>query len=187
MIKHTEIIFRKLVDPQLRDSLQTDIRSFEQMGADDEGHSEVDQQKNCIPRTLPNELASILSRAGITAPSTAHLPANTTIHGLTFSTYSQHKGNSSVILTDSTPAHIQHIIRLPAHPKISYLVIRRFKPSTRHYDPYLQHPLLRAALWDAQLLEMELVTSKDVISHFALLRYDIKNVAILPLSKSIPL
>lgn len=42
VIKHTEIIFHKLVDPQLRDSLQTDIWSFEQMGADDEEYSEVD-------------------------------------------------------------------------------------------------------------------------------------------------
>ena len=173
-VKHCESIFRKLVDPQLRDSLQTDIQSLAALVEDLEDESEAYQVAAIKTRRLfPTELSLAFQRALIKAPSSGHFLADISIRGLTFSTFSKHPGNACVLISadddaTQTPAQVAHIIEtsLEGTHKI-FLAVQRYKPATLHHDPFFRYPALRAQLWETRLLDLEVVTPSRILSHCA--------------------
>ena len=112
VIQQMQKIFKKLVDPQLRNTLQTAMASL--------GSQVADPDKIVSGRLvvmLPDELIIALKEkhlANIVNHSACYICSTITIHGLTYSTNKKHRGNSCAVLLSpsksSIPVQIIHII-----------------------------------------------------------------------------
>lgn len=169
-IRHCEPIFRKLVDPQLRDSLQTDIQCLAALVHNDE---DVQTVATKIMSLFPTELQLAFQRSQIDAPASGHFVSNFSIHGLMFSTFSHHHGNACVLLratNDATPipAEVAHIVEVSMEgTSKTYLAVRRHKPAPLHHDPFSRYPALRARLWQTPIPDLEVVMPSQILSHCA--------------------
>ena len=168
-IQHCEPIFRKLVDPQLRDTLQTDIQIFATLVEDENEAQQVPATRSVD--AFPTELCLAFQRSRIGTAYSGHFISNVSIHGLTFSTFSKHPGNACVLIresNDETPAEVVHIVEISEEGmNKTYLAVRRFEPATLHHDPFSQYPALRTRLWKKRLMDLEVVTPSQILSHCA--------------------
>ena len=177
VIQQMQSICKKLIDPQLRNTLQTDMVSLgSQVGDPDDHSNEITSGR--LMTTLPEELIIALREkqvATIINRSACYSHSTVTIHGLTYSTNKKHRGNScAIILSPSKhplPVQIIHILQFIGDDDqiTTYLGVRRHKKSPFAHDPYLKYPLLGAAIWDIELERLEIVEANNIISHFACL------------------
>ena len=155
-------MFQKLVNPQLRDSLQTDMQVLSSLakGGDDDGDDDGalnwnERAAKPIPRDLLTALT--LLRFKSTSTRTAQFLNHTTVNGLIYTPTSKHKGNSCILLKIQedqiqVPAQIQPIFQIPFLESVETLIaIQRHQPSQLHHDPFSAFPILCAQLWGAQL------------------------------------
>lgn len=199
VIRHSETIFSKLVDPQIRDTLTTDIRILSVL-LNGEENGEIADASGLVGRvlqTLPADLRSAFTLAGMDdTTSRGHLLPNFLINGLFYSISSKHAGNSCVMFSPAVgqqlvPARIIYIVQIMDSGTLStYLAVRRHKPlDGSHSDPYLHFPVLRAQLWDSQLNDgLEILIPTQISSHFACLPIKVgqrKLIVALSLSRSI--
>ena len=194
VIRHSETIFSKLVEPQIRDTLTTDIRTLSVLLNGEENDEIVDGLVERVSQTLPADLRSAFTLAGMDATSRGHLLPNFLINGLFYSISSKHAGNSCVMFSSAVgqlvPARIIYIVQIMDSGTLStYLAVRRHKPLDGISDPYLHFPILRAQLWDSQLNDgMEILIPTQISSHFACLPIEVgqrKLIVALSLSRSI--
>lgn len=170
-IRHCESIFRKLVDPQLRDSLQTDIQTLAAVVEDETEAQHLAATKTM--HSIPQEVCLAFQRSRIDSPSSGHFVSNILIHGLMFSTFSKHRGNACVLIRTADdratiPAEIAHIIEVSTGElSKTYVAVRRHKPAILHHDPFSRYPALRAQLWETRLSDLEVVMSSQILSHCA--------------------
>ena len=174
VIQNCEPIFRKLVDPQVRNTLLTDIMGFsgEALDSSDDGDLPPvilksisylpDSLKDCIPKHLGYLPAS--------ASTLSHL----TVDGLTYSVASKHIGNSCILSPSKTvflPAQIEHIVQFVSNNNLSavntLVAVRRFKQLNNHSDPFSIYPLLRTQIWSCELGALELHPVSAIQCHFA--------------------
>ena len=151
VIQNCEPIFRKLVDPQVRNTLLTDIvgLSGEALDSSDDGDLPPvilksssylpDSLKYCIPKHLGY------------LPASASTLSHITVAGLTYSVASKHTGNSCILLDSPSktiflPAQIEHIVQFVPNNNLSdvntLVAVRRFKRLNNHSDPFSIYPLL---------------------------------------------
>lgn len=170
-IQHCEPIFRKLVDPQLRDSLQTDIQILTALAEDENEVQQVAATKSV--HAFSSKLCLAFQRSQIDTASSGHFVSDISIHGLTFSTFSKHQGNACVLIRESNdatpvPAEVVHIIEiLEEGTSKTYLVVRCLKPATLHHDPFSRYPALRSRLWQRRLMDLEVLMPSQILSHCA--------------------
>ncbi len=167
-IRHCESIFRKLVDPQLRDSLQTDIHTLGAVVKDETEAQHLAATKTM--RLIPRELFLAFQPSSIDSPSSGHFLSNILIHGLMFSTFSKHRGNACVLIrtaedTTPIPAEIAHIIEILTGE--TYLAVRRHKPAILHHNPFSRYPVLQGQLWETRLSDLEVVMLSQILTHCA--------------------
>jgi hypothetical protein len=176
VIQNCGPIFRKFVDPQIRNTLLTDIVGFsgEALDSSDDGDLPPivlksisylpDSLKDCIPKHLGYLPAS--------ASTLSHL----TVAGITFSVASKHSGNSCILLdspskTAFVPAQIEHIVQFVSNNDASgvntLVAVRRFKRLNNHSDPFSIYPLLRTQIWSHELGALELHPVCAIQCHFA--------------------
>ena len=180
VIQNCQPMFQKLVNPQLRDSLQTDMQVLSSLaeGGDDNGDDNGalnwdERAAKPIPRDLLTALARLHFK--LTSTRTAQFLNHTTINGLIYTLTSKHKGNSCILLKTQedqiqVPAQIQTIFQIPFLESVETLIaIRRHQPSQLRHDPFSAFPILRAQLWGAQLGELEVIQPDQVFSHFTCL------------------
>lgn len=191
VIQNCQLIFQKMVDPQLRGTLTTDIRSISSLFEDDNGDDDTVFWNDRTARPIPQELQAALSRCCYVLARTAHtaqfLP-NITIDGLMYAPYRKHRGNSCILFAQShdklVPARIETVFQIESADSIQTLIaVRRHLPSQVAHDPLLQFPILRARLWASQVADLEIIRPEQVSSHFACLSMseDQKTIAVLSL------
>ena len=103
----------KMVDPQLRGTLTTDIRSFSFLFEDNEEDDEMVLWNDRTARPIPQELQAALSRCSQVSARTAQFLLNITVNGLLYAPYQKHRGNSCILFAQSqdklVPAWIETI------------------------------------------------------------------------------
>ena len=91
-----------------------------------------------------------------------------TLNHLTFSTFTQHKGNSFVLVRrpslPSIPVQIDSILQVPTNK--TYFVIQFFL-KTLLEKPFQQYPVVHMSLWFQNLGQLVIVKPQDLESHFA--------------------
>jgi hypothetical protein len=190
VIQNCQLIFQKMVDPQLRGTLTTDIRSISSLFEDDNEDDDTAFWNGRTARPIPQELRAALSRYCHLLPRTAQFLPNITIDGLMYAPYRKHRGNSCILFAPShdklVPARIETIFQIESADSIQTLIaVRRHLPSQVTHDPLLQFPILRARLWASQVADLEIIRPEQVSSHFACLSMadDQKTIAVLSLSR----
>lgn len=178
MIQNCEPIFRKFIDPQIRNTLLTDIVGFSG-GALDSGDGE-----DLPPMALPVKSISYLSESLKDCilkhlgylPTSASTLSLLTVAGITYSVASKHSGNSCILLnlpskTTSVPAQIEHIVQFASNNDISgvntLVAVRRFKRLNNQSDPFSIYPLLQTQIWSRELGTLELHPIGSIHCHFA--------------------
>jgi hypothetical protein len=169
-IKNCHSLFAKLVDPQIRTTLLTDISHFSVDLEDDTSFNPNDTV--CIPEDIYKALRNhFLTRE---SPRAAKVLTFYTMNGLTFSSFTRHRGNSSILVRrshpsgflPSVPAQIESIIQISS---TETLFIVKYFLKTMSSDPFEKYPTLHASLWSRNLGQLVAVKPEDVESHFACL------------------
>jgi hypothetical protein len=184
-IKNCHSLFAKLADPQIRNTLLTDISHFSIDLEEDTSFNPNDTAY------IPEDIYKALQDHFLTreAPRAAKALTFYTMNGLTFSSFTWHRGNSSILVRPtrpflpSVPAQIQTIIQISSTETI-YIVKYFLKSMTS--DPFQKYPTLRASLWSRNLGPLVAVKPEDVESHFACLpivRDGNECIAIISLSR----
>lgn len=179
MIQNCEPIFRKFINPQIRNTLLTDIVGFSGQALDS---STSDDEEDLPPIALksvsylPDSLKDcILNRLGH-LPTSASTLSLLTVAGITYSVASKHRGNSCILLdtpskTVFLPAQIEHIVQFVSNndnTSVNTLVaVRRFKRLNNQSDPFSIYPLLRTQIWSCELGALELHPVNAIQCHFA--------------------
>ena len=177
IIQNCQPIFQRLVDPQLRDTLQTDMQILSSLTEDGDADEYDDNTINWNEQTarpIPKDLSTALARFHCESPRTAQFLLRVKINGLVYSPMSKHQGNACILLRlgdqSLVPAQIQTIFQIPVLNSVqTLLAIRRHRPSQLPHDPFSRFPVLRAQLWHAQLGDLEIISPDKVSSHFACL------------------
>jgi len=183
-IKNCSGYFSKLIDPQVRNTLLTDIARF--MSLEEEEDEPPVGRITAIAEGPYKALRAHFQGAKGT-PREARTLHCYTLNLLTFSTFTRHRGNSFVLVRHpslpSIPAQIDSILQIST--KETYFVVRFFL-KTMLEDPFKQHPVLQMSLWSQNLGHLVIVKPQDVESHFACLPFEwqgAKCQAIISLSR----
>ena len=118
-ICHCQPIFSKFVNPQVRNTLVTDILSLSlaEENSDPEENIQTLYDKNLkVAKPLPTDLRQCIAKSFTHCPSRAPLLLHLTIEGLTYSVSSKHHGNSCVMLDagpgrNLLPARLDYILQ----------------------------------------------------------------------------
>jgi hypothetical protein len=180
VIQNCQPMFQKLVNTQLRDTLETDMRILSSLvdGDDDDDDGDSDDYgmtwNERTARPIPRDLHTALTHFHSESTRTAQFLTHVTVNGLTYTPTSKHQANSCILLKsqDQTqvPARIQTIFQIYVLESVqTCIAIRRHQPARLRPDPFSQFPILRARVWGVQLGELEIIRLDQVVSHFACL------------------
>lgn len=174
-IRNCEPIFQKLVDPQVRDTLVTDILGLalnRMLVDEDELESATLNAATALPPPLQD---CIRNTFGHCIPAT--LLPHIRIGGLNYSPFSKHLGNSSILLRSGIagvfqPARIDFIVQIVHNAQVGTLVaVRKYLKATEIDDPFASYPFLRTQLWSRNLGALELHELQSIECHFAHLSF----------------
>jgi hypothetical protein len=187
-IKNCSGHFSKLVDPQVRSTLLTDIAHF--LAPEEEANEPLDLkgEMTAIPAGLYKALKTHFQSSSST-PREAKVLSSYVLNGLTFSTFTRYKGNSFILVRrpslPSIPARIESILQTSNG---TFFVTRYFLKPTCD-DPFEKYPVLQSSLWSQDLGQFVIVKPQDVESHFACLAFEwhgVGTVAVVSLSRVFP-
>ena len=172
VIQHSEVFFNRLLNPQVQDSLVTDIHALS--ATDDAGFDSFEDLDEQTSRPIPAEVHDAINSKNLNLPSRTVLQTHITIRGLKFAVASKHPGNSSIMVSSEgggpQPAQLIYILEFNTPETSStYLAVRRYKAANVEYDPFSKYPVLGAKLWDSRLADVEIIKTSQVLSHFACL------------------
>jgi hypothetical protein len=171
-IKNCSGFFSKLIDPQVRNTLLSDIVRFLSLEEEVDEPAEITGRITAIAEG-PYKALQIHFQGAKGIPREAKTLNCYTLNHLTFSTFTRHRGNSLVLVRrlslPSIPAQIDSILQMPT--KEIYFVVRFFL-KTMVDDPFRQHPVLQTSLWSQNLGQLVIVKPQDVESHFACLSFE---------------
>lgn len=175
VIQNCESMFRRFVDPQIRNTLLTDIMSLSGTkdldGTDDQDSSPVQMRSISY---LPDSLKECIRKHCGSLPTNASILSQLTVAGITYSIFSKHSGNSCILLgsaSQAMPAQIEHIVQFVSKDDISsvktFVAVRRFKRHDTLSDPFSVYPLLQTQIWSLELGALELHPINAIQCHFA--------------------
>jgi hypothetical protein len=168
-LKNCEPMFRKLVNPQLRNTLITDMASFSGCVEENEDVGLPERPMTLIPVGIYNALRTSLSYP---PPRHAEMLSHLTVKGAMFTMASKHLGNSCVLVSSADcppfPAQIHSILRLHTPGAVeAFVAVQRYKP-VHVADPYTRYPALRVKIWGREKAkDIEIVSVDDIQCHFA--------------------
>jgi len=184
-------MFRKLVQPQTRNSLAIDMQSSFRDEDDDDYDDILDEDESDIEGPVVqidrNILLALAQRLpGQPIPPRATSLSHCTRDGINYSVKRVHEGNSNVLCKDSeTPYSIEQILVFPKEAtgvRGIWLAVRRHKRAAVQRDPYRRYPLLRAHLRSPELEStIELLNLSEIEAHFAkcLIQWEEQEVAVV--------
>ena len=171
-IKNCTRHFSKLIDPQVRNTLLTDIARFLSLEEEADDPVDLTGRMSIIAEGPYKALQSHFHGAQGT-PRGAKVLNCYTLNYLTFSTFIRHKGNSFILVCrpslPSIPARIDTILQISTEE--TYFVVRFFLKSILE-DPFENYPVLQSSLWSQDLGQLVIVKPQDVESHFAGLSFE---------------
>jgi len=163
-------MFHKLINPQLRNTLITDIASL--AGQQDNDDSTVEILTR--PTPVPAHINALLISLHMHPPRQADFPSSVTVKGITYTVASKHLGNSCVLVSTNKggrpyPVQIQSILRVVIQDTIKTLfIVQRYTEASVSFDPYTRYPALCAKMWSRHPCEdLTVVTVDDIQAHFA--------------------
>ena len=168
-IKSCASYFEKLTDPQVRNTLLSNISSFAVHITSEPPPQPIDGRSTISELTYK---ALQLHFHPELPPHAAKTMRYFTMHGRTFSTFSHHRGNSAVLIRHSRglcPAQIEDIIQ--TSPDQVLFAVRYYRTPIFD-DPFKRYPVLQTSLWEAELGKLTCVDSKNVECHFASTTFD---------------
>ena len=165
-IHHGQPIFSKLVNPQVRNTLVTDMLSltFAQDDNDPKENIQTLYDGDSKAAKLPTDLRRCIEQRFPHSPSRAPLLSHLTIDGLTYSVSSKHLGNSCIMLDADpsrilVPARLDYIAELQTDDGIlTIIAVRRYQPFPKRDDPFTRFPSLQTQLCQSDLGHLELFT-----------------------------
>jgi hypothetical protein len=158
-IKNCQAFFQKLVDPEVRNTLLTDMSVFT-----------THLEPEFMPTPPVSPPSSSIRGSDINNSSIHGIAKNLsyyTVHGRAFSIATRHKGNGSVLVRHQSsilPAQIEEIIGTPDDQ--TFVAVRYFRPTVVN-DPFKAYPALRISLWDSKLGQRIVIRAEDICGHFA--------------------
>jgi len=143
-IKNCQAFFQKLVDPEVRNTLLTDISVFtSHLEPEFMPTPAVSSPSSSIGRTTFRILEKHLSDVNKSPiRGTVKNLSYYTAHGRTFSIAARHKGNGSVLVRHQStilPAQIEDIVLTPDDQ--TFVVVRHFRPTAVN-NPFKAYPAL---------------------------------------------
>ena len=166
-IKNCARHFSKLIDPQVHNTLLTDIARFLSLEEEADDPVSLTGRMTTIAEGPYKALQSHFQGTQGT-PLRAKVLTFYTLNYLTFSTFIRHKGNSFILvrhpLLPSIPAQIDSILQISTEE--TYFVVRFFLKSMLE-DPFEKYPVLQSSVWSQELGQLVIVKPQDVESHFA--------------------
>lgn len=193
VVRNCVPMFKKLVDPERRSTLLTDIHTLssrlEDDDDDDDDDTIVTAWNDRTAQTIPMELIQGLPHVQL--PKKAQFLSNLTINGLRYTVSSKHQGNSCALFKtlDSAQvvaARIEFILQIQVSGSMQTLIIiRRHLAANILHDPCLPFPVLRAKFYSSKLDHLEIIDAAQITSHYAFFpcRYEGKDL-ILTISLS---
>jgi hypothetical protein len=186
-IQNCSNFLTKLVDTKVRNTLLTDMSHV--LFHDEEGDSSDDEDDCPLGRqvTIPEGSYRALQTyfgGKEETPKTAKIASVHTVNGLTFSTYTRHKGNSFILIRQSSslqsiPARIESMIQIS---KTEMLYVVRHFLRSESGDVFAKYPTLKITTWSKNCGQLVIVHSRDIESHFACLAIDSDHIAVVSLS-----
>jgi len=173
VVRNCEPIFQRLIHPKSRSTLVSDILQFDH---DDNVSTHTDDDFQWTPpksSTIPDALQKCIQatfEADCEAVSLSHL----TVAGRTYSTSTQHMGNSQILLKSGIPgrmipARIDYITQVTVSGDlvIPYIAARKYQSLDLANDPFQAYPCLQAGLWNEHLGDLGLYPLDAIETHFA--------------------
>jgi len=186
-IKNCSGHFSKLINPQVCNTLLTDIARF--LSLDEE----VDEPVNITGRRMAvivegsYKVLQIYFNFALETPREAKVLTCYTVNWLIFTTFTRHWGNSFVLVRrpslSSVPARIDSILQVSSGE--IYFVVQFFL-KTMSEDPFDKYPVLQSSLWSQDLGQLVVIKPQDVESHFTGLSFtwdDAGCLAVVSLSR----
>lgn len=176
VIQNCKPIFQKLVDPQVRGTLVTDVLDFAMDDPDDvEEALDYTSDVTSHLQNIPDSLMTCLHESFGGTPKCVSILRNLTRKGIMYSAASRHAGNSSVLIHSGQPgvlipAQIQCFVQvvLPENnTPVTFVAAQRYLPANVKQDPFSSYPFLCAELWSLELDSLGLYTPESIESHFA--------------------
>ena len=168
-IKNCRDFFNKLVHPNVRNTLLADMMSpfVNQTEMVQPSTELIDEEGATISSQSTHQ--TIYNSLGPSRTKNAKFLKHFTRFGHTFSPFSRHKGNGSVILYDrisghQVPAQLEDIIHLSSDEV--YFTVRKYLRQATS-DPFTAYPALQTTIWQTALGSVTIVQSDDILGHFA--------------------
>ena len=195
-LKNCHPIFLKLVNPQVRDTLTTDINALTSLfddveELDDDTVVWNEQTTRLIFPEVRQALSAFLEQ-GIVVPQTAQFLTHFKRDGLTYSTSYKHAGNSRIMLRSPEnvlpiAAQIEYIFQLRFLTSIkTFTAFRRYQRGSIPTNLFSCFPILQAQVLGNELGTIEITEPAQLISHFGYLPIKIEGEKVLlavPLSR----
>jgi len=143
-IKNCHSLFAKLVDPQICNMLLTDISHF---SVDLEEHPSLDPMDTAY---IPEDIYQALRNHFLAAemPHVAKILTFYTMNGLTYSSSTWHRGNSSILVRrPSLPSVLAQIESILQISSTETLFIVKYFLRMISSDPFEKYPALHGSLW----------------------------------------
>lgn len=179
-ISNCQPFFEKLVNPQTRNTLITDMHTTLTMPLDDDDDDDEsnviwnDRTAKVLPEDLNAQLSLLLPNCHF--EHKAQFLQNIQINGLTYSTAPKHAGNSCILFKARedpnviTPGRIIQIFQILVSDSVqTYIAVRPHAQVNGIDDPYAHFPVLRARLYEACLTDLQIISLDQIVSHFACL------------------
>ena len=167
-IKNCTHYFSKLIDPQVRNTLLTDIARFLSLDEEVDEPVDITGRRMAVIAEGPYRALQIYFNGSPETPREAKILTCYSVNRLTFTTFTRHRGNSFVLVrrpsVASIPAQIQTILQVSSG-EIYFLV--QFFLKTMAEDPFEKYPVLQSSLWSQDLGQLVVIKPQDVDSHFA--------------------
>ena len=171
-IKNCHNFFQKLVDSDVRNTLLSDISIFANLTQPTRDSNEDITPDIPSSPTSVSTYKALRIHLGQQCPLAKNVKMlrHFTRHGHTFSPFSRHKGNGSIIVYDQMlmsdiPARVEDIIQLPTNEV--YFAVRKYQTFAA-WHPFEAYPALQTTLWQSSLESVTtFVRLDDVIGHFA--------------------
>ena len=185
-IQYCRPFLEKLINPQNRGTLVTDIRHLEVAVLPDDENVEEDTTSNSFKnpgyrsssaKQIPDDLLAILRRRLRSGhrrlKDQATFANHIVLEGLNYSTTSCHSGNANVFIredgqSDIHAAKIAHILHFEQH---SVILVRPHLPVPIMLDnPFHEYPVLQGSIWSCEVGELLPIDAGQIVCHFAELR-----------------
>jgi hypothetical protein len=168
-------MFKKLLNPDTRNTLMTDMLSLLPLDGEEEDGNDNDTLPWDENTTKPisQDLCSALRESVGFTPSKARSLSHLTIGGLTYSVTSKHAGNSNILFkphpdSPAIPSQIDYVLQFHVNETLrTFIAIRRHIRLQVEGDPFCHFPILQTQMWSRRLGPIEILEPDEILSHFA--------------------